>query len=132
MSGFVTYDGDGNIVSKITGQTAEQAALNVPEGQSLLEVGPDIDVAEYKVKNRKLVKLPPKPVDVARLLADLRMARNRRLAASDWTQLADAQVDKNAWGVYRQQLRDLPATASDAENPNWPDVPTNAHRRFER
>ena len=132
MSGFVTYDGDGNIVSKITGQTAEQAALNVPEGQSLLEVGPDIDVAEYKVKNRKLVKLPPKPVDVARLLADLRMARNRRLAESDWTQLADAPVDKNAWAVYRQQLRDLPATASDAANPNWPDVPANAHRRFEK
>ena len=131
MSGFVTYDSDGNIVSKITGQTAEQAELNVPEGQSLLEVDTDIDVAEYKVKNRKLVKLPPKPVDVARLLADLRMARNRRLAASDWTQLADAQVDKNAWAVYRQQLRDLPATASDAANPNWPDVPANAQRRFE-
>lgn len=37
----------------------------------------------------------------------VREQRNELLAESDWTQLADAPVDKNAWSVYRQQLRDL-------------------------
>ena len=38
----------------------------------------------------------------------LRLWRNQELAATDWTQLPDAQVDKAAWADYRQQLRDLP------------------------
>lgn len=42
--------------------------------------------------------------------------RNNRLLASDWTQLPDAPVDRQAWADYRQALRDLPA------DPNWPDV----------
>jgi len=39
---------------------------------------------------------------------DVRMRRNGALAASDWTQTADAPVDRDAWATYRQQLRDLP------------------------
>lgn len=42
-------------------------------------------------------------------LEQLRAWRNRELAATDWTQLADAPVDKVAWAEYRQSLRDLPA-----------------------
>lgn len=45
-----------------------------------------------------------------------RLRRNELLAASDWTQAADAPVDQTAWATYRQQLRDLPT------QPNWPDV----------
>lgn len=36
----------------------------------------------------------------------MRSERNRLLAESDWTQLPDAKVDKEAWAIYRQQLRD--------------------------
>jgi hypothetical protein len=43
-------------------------------------------------------------------LERLRIHRDRLLAASDWTQVADAPVDQQAWAVYRQQLRDFPAT----------------------
>ena len=44
------------------------------------------------------------------LLERMRILRNRLLAQSDWTQLADAPCDRAAWATYRQQLRDLPAT----------------------
>jgi hypothetical protein len=54
--------------------------------------------------------------DVASKAAQLRAARDRALSASDWTQVADAPVDQQAWATYRQALRDLP----DAEG--WPDV----------
>ena len=40
-----------------------------------------------------------------------RARRNRALAASDWTQLADAPLtveQKKEWNAYRQRLRDLP------------------------
>jgi hypothetical protein len=53
----------------------------------------------------------------------LRLWRNAKLAASDWTQVADAPVDKSAWATYRQALRDLPAqggVADDAIIPNEP------------
>ena len=53
----------------------------------------------------------------------LRLWRNAKLVASDWTQVADAPVDKSAWATYRQALRDLPAqggVADDAVIPNEP------------
>ena len=37
----------------------------------------------------------------------VREKRNKLLAESDWTQVADAPVDKAAWATYRQALRDI-------------------------
>jgi len=54
---------------------------------------------------------------------ELRSERNGRLAASDWSQVADAPVDKAAWATYRQALRDLPANTTDPLNPVWPELP---------
>jgi hypothetical protein len=39
-----------------------------------------------------------------------RFHRDRLLAESDWTQLPDAPVNRQAWADYRQALRDFPAT----------------------
>jgi hypothetical protein len=49
--------------------------------------------------------------------------RNLRLQASDWTQLADAIANHNqawldAWNVYRQELRDFPATITQSNIDN--------------
>jgi hypothetical protein len=59
-------------------------------------------------------------------LMQLRSERNQRLAASDWTQLADAsQETKAAWSGYRQELRDLPSTVVDPRGfSGWPTPPT--------
>ena len=54
--------------------------------------------------------------DVASKAANVRAARDRALANSDWTQGADAPVDQQAWATYRQALRDLP------EAEGWPNV----------
>lgn len=45
--------------------------------------------------------------------------RNAMLIASDWTQLADVQVDKEAWATYRQHLRDIPAQAGFPITIDW-------------
>ena len=41
----------------------------------------------------------------------VRDARNMRLTATDWTQVADAPVNKAAWMIYRQALRDITSQA---------------------
>lgn len=56
----------------------------------------------------------------------LRAERNRRLAESDWTQLADVTMPKakaEAWKAYRKALRDLPATAKSLATVKWPSLP---------
>ena len=57
-------------------------------------------------------------------LASVRSQRNAKLAACDWTQLADSNVNKAVWAVYRQQLRDMPASIADARlGVTWPTEP---------
>lgn len=55
--------------------------------------------------------------------AVVRADRDGRLAASDWTQVADSPVDKAAWATYRQALRDVPAQAGFPWNVQWPVQP---------
>lgn len=55
-------------------------------------------------------------------LEQVRLWRNNELAETDWTQVADAPVDASAWAIYRQALRDLPATI-DIADPVLPDPP---------
>lgn len=49
--------------------------------------------------------------------------RNVRLAASDWTQLSDAPVNKVLWATYRQALRDVPQQAGFPTSIEWPVAP---------
>lgn len=57
-------------------------------------------------------------------LDSIRSQRNDALAASDWTQVADAPVNTKAWAAYRQALRDIPAKVKDPTQPvDWPTPP---------
>ena len=64
-------------------------------------------------------------IEPDKALNDLRISRNRRLLASDWTQSRDVTLSNDAdWKTYRQALRDLPANTSDPTNPTWPTPPS--------
>jgi hypothetical protein len=52
---------------------------------------------------------------------EVRAERNWKLTASDWTQVADASVDKEAWAAYRQALRDVPEKEGFPWNVTWPE-----------
>jgi hypothetical protein len=54
---------------------------------------------------------------------DVRAQRNSKLAASDWTQLADSAADKAAWAKYRQALRDISKQAGFPSTIVWPEMP---------
>ena len=79
--------------------------------------------------NSKMVEL-----DNAEPMRLLRIERTRLLTECDWTQGADVPNSiKTAWQTYRQQLRDLPASASpkldefyelDLLSVTWPSKPS--------
>ena len=53
-------------------------------------------------------------------LIRLRYWRDNELKNTDWTQLQDAPVDKQAWATYRQALRDLPKSNFNPREINLP------------
>lgn len=58
--------------------------------------------------------------------AEARQQRDRMLAASDWTQVADVPLtieQRAAWATYRQALRDVPEQAGFPDVIEWPVAP---------
>ena len=67
----------------------------------------------------------------------LREERNKLIAATDWTQLKDIDLDiirERNWKNYRQALRDLPSKSTpkldsngdlDMSSVTWPDKPSS-------
>jgi hypothetical protein len=53
----------------------------------------------------------------------VRQTRGEKLKDSDWTQVADAPVDKAAWATHRQALRDITAQAGFPWTIDWPTQP---------
>ena len=57
------------------------------------------------------------------VLDTIRIQRDALLSQSDWTQVADAPVDKEAWASYRQALRDIPKQKGYPNQVVWPKKP---------
>ena len=53
----------------------------------------------------------------------VREQRGTKLAECDWTQVADAPVDKAVWATYRQALRDVTTQTGFPWTITWPDAP---------
>ena len=83
------------------------------------------------VRISMIIELSLGPLDPENAGADywlerLRLFRDGKLTASDWTQLADSQLSdakKAEWANYRQQLRDFPATWTPAATADLPEAP---------
>ena len=84
---------------------------------------------QVKTKYDELVSAQP--------LKLLREERNKLIAATDWTQLKDIDLDiirERNWKNYRQALRDLPSKSTpkldsngnlDMTSVSWPDKPSS-------
>ena len=53
----------------------------------------------------------------------VRDSRNTKLSECDWTQVADAPVDKTVWATYRQALRDVTTQSGFPWTIDWPVAP---------
>jgi hypothetical protein len=134
---------NGNIVKYPASLSAEYPNTSFPEeptSETLLEFGivvveesarPDFNpLIEY------LVEVTPvfdsgvwkqawqvNELDEIKASLNVRSERNARLSSSDWTQIADATVDKAAWAVYRQALRNVPDQQDFPFRVQWPSKP---------
>ena len=61
--------------------------------------------------------------ETAQKANEVRYKRNMLLTQSDWTQVADAPVDKAVWAVYRQALRDITLQAGFPFTVDFPVAP---------
>lgn len=70
--------------------------------------------------------------DTIDYMAKMRVERDRRLSACDWTHIDDSPLsseDKTSWATYRQSLRDMPqnnssvTTKAQYEALTWPTEP---------
>jgi len=114
----------GEIKQVIMTPFESEVAATLLEGQSYKEIDADLvtDMDRQRFNSEGNIEFFTPVVDpkVARL--GFINSRNKKLLDSDWTQLPDAPVDKEAWAEYRQKLRDLPKT-TDTLNVVWPDRP---------
>lgn len=53
----------------------------------------------------------------------VREQRDQKLKDTDWTQVADAPVDKTVWATYRQALRDITGQSGFPWEVTWPTQP---------
>ena len=86
----------------------------------------------YKYEGGKVVRRTEDELEVDRQIAmqpteaEVRAQRDKLLAETDWTQVADAPIDsatRSAMRVYRQLLRDVTKQEGFPVNVVWPDMP---------
>ena len=114
-----TEDEFKSMFRKVTGATADGSAI---ESDDTSKWG-----VTWKQVSDKMAE-----IDAAAPMKELRRQRDAKLAETDWTALSDVTLADNM-KTYRQQLRDLPASAdgkdaslaSDGslENVKWPQKP---------
>jgi hypothetical protein len=99
-------------------ETSAEELTNVPDIYSVVEIT-DEQALQFESSSLALFLINGNLVSLkGKLWAEnseavkngIRHQRNHLLASSDWTQLIDSPLDetaRNAWAVYRQELRDL-------------------------
>lgn len=79
------------------------------------------EVTTREMMPEEIAALPQ--VTPEQLATQIRSERDAKLAACDWTQVADAPVDQAAWASYRQALRDITEQSGFPETVEWPTQP---------
>lgn len=82
----------------------------------------DVGNRHYRELVEQGIEIAPY-VEPAPTAEQVRSERDRLLAESEWTQVADAPVDQAAWATYRQALRDVPQQAGFPHDVVWPEQP---------
>ena len=108
--------------------TAHNSWLNSEPLCEHIEVPNEIDMkyAHARMVSGKIVVSEYVEAKAADKLAALRSARDGKLAACDWTQLADVPLgsgQKSEWATYRQALRDITDSYQSIDTVVWPTEP---------
>ncbi len=114
---------DGYVRVQPAGQPAEDALKVITQGQPALVDGvwTQVWTQTDKYTAEELAAQQADATEAKKL--EVRDIRNSKLADCDWTQVADAPVNKQAWANYRQALRDITSQAGFPWTITWPDAP---------
>lgn len=115
MIDYFIVDNQGLIIQK--GVCHEQS--EIPDGNVVLKKAP-FDATHYK--NNQFTNEP----DIKSVLFEVLQKRQALLINTDWTQLPDAPVDKQAWAAYRQHLRDITQQPDFPTKIDWGTPPSEA------
>jgi len=104
----------------VTGKPVHDAVT-----QGVREITPELTVKGTWEQRWEVYSLPHEATEakLAELAKAVRSTRNQKLKDSDWTQVADAPVDKTVWATYRQELRDVTAQPGFPTSVTWPTEP---------
>jgi hypothetical protein len=109
-------DDDGNPTGEtVTTDNLQQLIAALPEGTQYTLID-GADAATWWADNQS-------PAELAEAA---RAKRAALLTASDWTQIADNQLDNDtraAWVTYRQALRDITGQPGFPQTIDWPEPP---------
>lgn len=135
MNFFTIYNTQtGEIVG--SGNAPDISIQVVPKGCAIIQKFSD-PLIDY-VDGDEILRMPPKPgndykfdffskswvKDMALTIENILSERKILLFSSDWTQLPDVPLDtKQAWAVYRQELRDITSQSGYPFNVIWPTPP---------
>lgn len=115
-------------------------------GLKIIFIDDSVDINEFAKTNTRIndewVSRSPRPgayynwsgvewvFDSVPFTVALKAKRNALLAASDWTDTVSAQTrlsaeQLEAWGIYRQELRDFPTINEETDwtKIQWPSLP---------
>ena len=130
MKQFIVYDLHGEIIR--TGLCSDlDFSIQADENQFVMEGVADDSC--HIIVDGQIVDKPEVIVSDEQLKAEvifaLRLKRNNSLYKSDWTQFSDSPLSdskKAEWAIYRQALRDITETYTDAISISdiiWPTKP---------
>ena len=123
---------DGEPTNETEFNSSFKKIVGVKDDQAVMSSDPTtfgVTWEQVKTKYNELVSAEP--------LRLLREERNKLIAATDWTQLKDIDLDiirERNWKNYRQALRDLPAKSNpkldingdlDMSSVSWPTKPSS-------
>lgn len=125
---FAILDPQGQVARVVFTPDAATAALQCRPGETARPLTEDELAAAMDgpcaLVGDRLVACPT--TDEERTRDQARQARMRRdaaLANTDWTQVPDAPVDRDAWRIYRRALRELTKQAGFPHSITWPERP---------
>jgi len=132
MINYIVYNNEGEILRTGTCSANDMHLQGGPDEHVMEGIANDVT---QKIFDGNIVDKNETPAPREQLLSEcmesLRFLRNKRLASSDWTQVADSPLTeskKAEWATYRQALRNLPSQhleTTDIASVAWPSRPTS-------
>lgn len=112
-------DYKNTLIQRIRAKRGEYMSVTV--GSDWLEDPNLFEVKSGKVRRKSTEA--KEEIKTNRLKESIRIERNILLANSDWTQLPDTSVNREAWQEYRNKLKDVPQQPGFPHDVVWPEKP---------